>query len=143
MPTAVAAVAAVETSASVVAARKVHDTERRTGGFYIGVNNKEEIIAVIRSNWACFQKRKKKKEEKKLFCFPLLCLKAATFNVCDKKTKESKNRPVVQHFYFIFFNRGVRVGVEREAIGKIAKEKVIIYFETKSNRKNIVIADVK
>lgn len=32
---------------------------------------------------------------------------------------------------------------EREAIGKTAKEKVIIYFETKSNRKNIVIADVK
>lgn len=34
-------------------------------------------------------------------------------------------------------------GGEREAIGKTAKEKVIIYFETKSNRKNIVIADVE
>jgi hypothetical protein len=34
-------------------------------------------------------------------------------------------------------------GKGREAIGKIAKEKVIIYFETKSNRKNIVIADVE
>lgn len=97
---------------------------------FFGVNNKEEIIAVIRSNWAGFQKN---------FSFSI-------FFFCPKWRRKQcvteKTQTVVQHFLYVL--RVVHGAMEGESIGhrENSKGKVIIYFGTKSNRKNIVIADV-